>query len=197
MAEELPWQWKQAEEKAGLTRCLMRREIFESLYDRESYELLSYWLWSNKEIEQSLKLLWSRSQPNNGEKDLGKKPVQRALESIWGSRSGLYQEELLALAGLAPVQWAEIQNALDESLYESSGKINFGHDYLRKAVEDRYGLIGKKRLGLHKRLAEWFERREVNARVAEELPWQWKLIEKYCGRGFDSRLVHQKYIALH
>jgi tetratricopeptide (TPR) repeat protein len=115
------------------------------------------------------------------EQDLGKKPVQRALESIWGSRSGLYDDEFLGLTGLAPAQWAEMRNAVDESLYESSGKINFGHDYLRKAVEDRYGLIGKKRLGVHKRLAEWFERREVNARVAEELPWQWKQAEEKAG----------------
>jgi len=108
------------------------------------------------------------------EKDVGPGAVQKALEAIWASRSGLYQEELLALAGLAPVQWAEIQNALDESLYESGGKINFGHDYLRKAVEDRYGLKGKGKLALHERIARWFEQREVDARVAEELPWQWK-----------------------
>lgn len=106
------------------------------------------------------------------EKDVGQEAAQKALEAIWASRSGLYQEELLALAGLAPVQWAEIQNALDESLYESGGKINFGHDYLRKAVEDRYGLKGKRKLALHERIARWFEQREVDARVAEELPWQ-------------------------
>jgi len=112
------------------------------------------------------------------EKDVGQEAVQKALEAIWASRSGLYQEELLVLAGLAPVKWAEIQNALDESLYESSGKINFGHDYLRKAVEDRYGLRGKRKLALHERIARWFEQREVDARVAEELPWQWKQAEK-------------------
>jgi len=111
------------------------------------------------------------------EKDLGQQAVQKALEAIWASRSGLYQEELLALAELAPVQWAEIHNALDESLYESSGKINFGHDYLRKAVEDRYGLVGNTRRRLHKRIAEWFERRDIDARVAEELPWQWERAE--------------------
>lgn len=112
------------------------------------------------------------------EKDVGQEAVQKALEAIWASRSGLYQEELLALAGLAPVQWAEIQNALDESLYESGGKINFGHDYLRKAVEDRYGLKGKRKLALHERIARWFEQQKVDARVAEELPWQWRQAEK-------------------
>jgi hypothetical protein len=63
------------------------------------------------------------------EADVGKKAVQAAMEAIWTSRAGLYQDELIAIAQLAPVQWAEIRNTLDESLYESGGKINFGHDY--------------------------------------------------------------------
>jgi nephrocystin-3 len=108
------------------------------------------------------------------EEGLGKKAVQQAMEALWASRAGLYQEELLAIAKLAPAKWAAMQNALDESLYESSGKISFGHDYLRKAVEDRYGLTGKRKLKLHHRLAEWFGEWEVDERVADELPWQWR-----------------------
>ena len=107
------------------------------------------------------------------EEDLGRKSVQAAMEAIWASRSGLLQDELLGIAKLAPSRWAAIQNALDESIYESGGKINFGHDHLRKAVEDRYRILGKRKLNLHHRLAEWFSTREVDARVAEELPWQW------------------------
>lgn len=112
------------------------------------------------------------------EEDLGKKGVQQAMEALWASQAGLCQDELLAIAKLAPARWAQIQNALDESLYESSGKINFGHDYLRKAVEDRYGLTGKRKLKLHRCLAEWFAEREVDERVAAELPWQWQQAEQ-------------------
>jgi nephrocystin-3 len=111
------------------------------------------------------------------EGDLGKKEVQKAMEAIWASRAGLFNDELLAIAKLAPARWAAIQNALDESLYESSGKISFGHDYLSKAVEDRYGLTGKRKLKLHRLLAEWFEDREIDERVAAELPWQWRQAE--------------------
>jgi hypothetical protein len=135
------------------------------------------------------------------EEDLGKKSVKAAFEAIWASRGGLYQDELLAIAKLTPVQWAEIQNTLDEALYNSSGKINFGHDYLRKAVQDRYDLTGKRKLKLHRRLSEYFKYKQflilfdlapikmselkpedawkvgdyidtVDSRVAEELPWQ-------------------------
>jgi nephrocystin-3 len=112
------------------------------------------------------------------EKDLGKKGVQQAMEAIWASRAGLHQDELLAIAKLTPAKWAAIQNALDESLYESGGKISFGHDYLRKAVEDRYGLTGKRKLKQHRRMAEWFAGKDVDARVAEELLWQWRKAEK-------------------
>ena len=108
------------------------------------------------------------------EKDIGKKSVQLAMESIWASRSGLLQDELLAIAKLTPAKWATIQNALDDSLYESRGKINFGHDYLRKAVQDRYDLTGKRKLNLHRRMAEWFDKQTVDTRIAEELPWQWR-----------------------
>jgi nephrocystin-3 len=108
------------------------------------------------------------------EEDLGKKPVQTALEAIWASRSGLFQEELLSIASLAPAQWAAIQIALDESLYDGGGKINFGHYYLSKAVEDHYGLTGKVKNELHKKIAEWFAEKKVDFRVAEELPWQWR-----------------------
>jgi len=112
------------------------------------------------------------------EKDLGKNAVQQAMEAIWASRAGLYQDELLSIAKLVPAKWAAMQNALDESLYESSGKITFGHDYLRKAVEDRYGLTCKRKLKLHRRLAEWFGEREVDERAAAELPWQWRQAEE-------------------
>jgi nephrocystin-3 len=108
------------------------------------------------------------------EADHGAEPVQRVMEAIWASRAGLYTDEILAIADVPPANWAGISNAVDESLCESSGRIMFGHDYLRKAVEDRYAITGNTRLTLHRRLAEYFTSRELDARVAEELPWQWR-----------------------
>ncbi len=108
------------------------------------------------------------------EKDLGKEVVQAAVEAIWASRGGLLREELLAVAQLTPAVWASLQNALDEGLHESCGRISFGHDYLRKAVEDRYDLKGERKFNLHRRLADHFAGLPVDARAAEELPWQWE-----------------------
>ena len=109
------------------------------------------------------------------EEDLGRKPVQAAMEAIWASRNGLYQDELLGIAKaakLTPAKWAVIKNALDESLYESSGKINFGHDYLRKAVEDRYLSSTRRIHAVHLRLAKYF------TTIARDENGKWKWHER-------------------
>jgi hypothetical protein len=57
-------------------------------------------------------------------------------------------------------------------LLESGGRIIFGHDYVRAAVRDRYLSRESLQRNAHKRLAEHFAKLKVDARVAEELPWQ-------------------------
>ena len=108
------------------------------------------------------------------EGDTSPASVRAAMEAIWASRAGLAQDELLAIAGLVPATWAPIHNALDEAILESGGRLDFGHDYFRKAVEDRYLPVPAQQQKAHLRLAEWFDTQEVTARVAEELPWQWQ-----------------------
>ena len=99
--------------------------------------------------------------------------VRASMEAIWASRAGLAQDELLAIANVAPVQWAAVQLGLDEMLLESGGRWTFAHDFGRKAVQDRYGLVSEAKVQAHRTLAEYFAKQEPNARVAEELPWQW------------------------
>ena len=100
--------------------------------------------------------------------------VRASMEAIWASRAGLAQDELLAIANVAPVQWAAVQLGLDEMLLESGGRWTFAHDFGRKAVQDRYGLVSEAKVQAHRTLAEYFAKQEPNARVAEELPWQWE-----------------------
>ena len=147
----------------------------------ELKERLDHYLGS-KSIDDLFELVLARVEEN-----LGKKIVRRAMESIWGSRSGLTEEEILGLAGLKPATWAPIRYALDEALVESGGRLNFAHDYMRIAISDRY-LAGNNELvddnqsaealkrcrAVHARLAAWFETRPVDARAAEEVPWQWR-----------------------
>jgi nephrocystin-3 len=121
------------------------------------------------------------------EQDCGVEHVQTAMEAIWASRAGLTEEEILEFTKLVPATWAPIRLALDSSLMESGGRITFAHDYLRIAISDRY-MAGNNELGdenqseealtlrrkAHETLAKWFAKRPVDARTAEELPWQWQ-----------------------
>jgi DNA-directed RNA polymerase specialized sigma subunit len=94
------------------------------------------------------------------------------LEALWASRTGLFQDELLAIAKLTPAQWAQIQNSLEESLYESSGRINFGHDNLRRAVEERYEIRDSYRISLHRKLAQWYMMQTKSSDILLDLVWQ-------------------------
>ena len=100
--------------------------------------------------------------------------VRATMVAIWASRAGLTQDELLRIANVTPAQWAAVQLQLNEMLLESGGRWTFSHHYMRKAVQDRYALVGKARLQAHRTLAESFAHLPVDARVLEELPWQWE-----------------------
>ena len=121
------------------------------------------------------------------ERDCGVAAVRAAMEGIWASRSGLTEGEILQLTGLVTATWAPIRLALDEALLDSGGRLSFAHDHLRIAISDRY-LAGnneladdnqseealKRRRSLYTRLASWFETRPIDARTAEEVPYQWR-----------------------
>jgi tetratricopeptide (TPR) repeat protein len=112
------------------------------------------------------------------EQDTAVEHVRSSMEALWASRAGLAQDELLAITGLASAQWAAVQLGLDEVIIESGGRLIFAHDYLRKAVEDRYGLDPARQQALHRQLGEHFAKQEPDERVAEELPWQWQQAEE-------------------
>jgi hypothetical protein len=85
------------------------------------------------------------------EGDCGAIAVRTTMEAIWASRAGLTEEEILGLGkverrteertvfdNLVPATGAPIRNAIDDALLESSGRMTFAHDYLRRGVKDRY-----------------------------------------------------------
>ncbi len=72
------------------------------------------------------------------ESDNSPESVRAALEVLWAAKESFAEDELLAVSGLPPAFWAPIHIALDESLIGAGGRLAFGHDYLRKAVQERY-----------------------------------------------------------
>lgn len=91
--------------------------------------------------------------------------VRDALSLIWAARRGLTEPELLDLLRpkgaerLPAAVWTRLQFGLEEGLVERSGILNFAHDYLRAAVEQRFVQNDKNASELRLRLDEHFERR--------------------------------------
>ena len=103
--------------------------------------------------------------------------VRDVMTLLWAARRGLSEPELLYLLGregepMPHAHWSPLRFAADRSLVIRSGLINFSHDYLRQAVQNRYLPTDTDRHKAHTRLADYFEPRELNDRKVDELPWQ-------------------------
>ncbi|MEW6386990.1 MAG: tetratricopeptide repeat protein [Thermodesulfobacteriota bacterium] len=109
--------------------------------------------------------------------------VKEAMSLIWAARRGLYESELLELLEtdgqhLPRAFWSPLSLALEDSLVSRGGLLGFFHDYLRQAVHARYLTTSagepdqEAEQNAHLRLADYFEKRDLDDRKADELPWQ-------------------------
>jgi hypothetical protein len=106
------------------------------------------------------------------EADGNGKNVRKVMTALWASRAGLSEEELLSITGLKPLQSAPINLALEEALGRNGSRLVFDHDYLRKAVENRYLPTEVAKRQVHSDLASWLEGQdEWDAQKAEEILW--------------------------
>jgi len=109
----------------------------------------------------------------------GERPdlVRDALCSMWACRSGVSEAELLDLLGrdgspLPHRDWAPLYFALQQSLFDSGGLLNFYHDYIRQAVERRYLPAEEQKKAAREEMASYFSARKENpSRRLHELPW--------------------------
>lgn len=107
------------------------------------------------------------------EQDFGEENVKAILISIWASRTGLSEPDLLELTGLAPVKLFGIRLSLGDSLISSVGRLVFSHDYLRNAVENRYLKGDLEKRAAHEIIFNWQSNKsQWDRRKTEELPWQ-------------------------
>ena len=104
--------------------------------------------------------------------------VREALSLIWAARRGLSEAELLDMLGseglpLPQRVWAPLALALENSLFDRGGLLNFFHDFIRQAVEQRYLKNAEERKQAHLRVVEHFASVEdFPVRKLDELPWQ-------------------------
>ena len=107
------------------------------------------------------------------EMDVGAARVKRAMVGLWSSRHGLSDTEVTKMCNVSLMDWAAIRLRLDDALYDDAGRSKCAHDYLRKAIQDRYLPSEKNQRGAHHKAAQWWSAQEVDARMISELPWQW------------------------
>ena len=118
--------------------------------------------------------------------------AEDALRAIWASRRGLSEEELSDLLGVGdnPMprsQLTELLAGIEAFLVRRAELLNFGHDYIRQAVLNRYLSSDDKRTNAHLKLADYFERERISQRSLDELPWhlaesgEWKRLHSLLG----------------
>ncbi|RKZ41964.1 MAG: hypothetical protein DRQ49_03510 [Gammaproteobacteria bacterium] len=98
--------------------------------------------------------------------------VGNALGLLWATRRGLGESELLNLLDIPQGVWSPLYLALSSALVNRAGLLNFFHDYLRQAVEQRYLTDADKKRAVHRQLADFFETLPLDTRQADELPYQ-------------------------
>ena len=103
--------------------------------------------------------------------------VRDSMVALWAARRGLAEAELLDLLGTADqpmprAWWSPLFLAAESSLLVHSGRLTFAQEGFRRAIARRYLEDDETRKRAHLSLAEYFEHRDLDARVVEELPWQ-------------------------
>lgn len=108
------------------------------------------------------------------EEDYSRHVVQQVMTLIWASRRGLAESEILEITGLSRIDLSTFLLALEYQFMHRDGLLDFYHNFLRAAVEERYIRDDKDETeaALHLRIADYFERRPTTARKADELPYQ-------------------------
>ncbi len=91
------------------------------------------------------------------ENDFSPKIVRDVMTLIWGSQSGLTEEELAALSGVGRLTLSTLLLGLDYHLVRRDGLLTFFHDYLRRAVRNRYLSDPERQRAVHMRLAAHFD----------------------------------------
>lgn len=115
------------------------------------------------------------------EHDYGEAVVRTALSLIACSRHGLAEHELLAISNVSRLDLSTLLHALDFHLIHRDGVLDFFHEYLREAVEERYLRSPETRQRYHLLIAEFFQDQLSAASPTEpfplmsalELPHQW------------------------
>ena len=111
--------------------------------------------------------------------------VGEILSLIWAARKGLSESELLEITNIPPLFWAPLYHAIENHLVNRAGFLDFFHDYIKQAVENKYLDTDEKKKQAHITLACYFEKDHLSDRALDELPHQlmkakeWERLKNY------------------
>ena len=174
--------------------------IYEKLDEKIDYYLTA------KTIDDLYELMLERLE-NDYELDC-EGLVRKVMTLIWASRRGLSENEIKELLSsrdnpLPHAYWSPLYLALEESLVSRSGLLTFFHDYLRKAVQDRYlsKAVGDKyiRDTESEHAAHWLSQRtywgrNTQVRLQALAIWHYCLIARETTRG-PSRYAAGRWLS--
>ncbi len=103
------------------------------------------------------------------ESDYSTRAVRDVMSLLWCSRHGLDETELTELTGIGRLKLSTMLSGLDYHLVRKDGVLTFFHDYLRRAVENRYVSNAESRRQRWSQLAEYYQRQDVGMRATLEL----------------------------
>jgi tetratricopeptide (TPR) repeat protein len=163
-------------------------------------ERLDYYLMS-EDIPSLLQKVLNRYQKDYEHDRKGL--VCDVLGLIWAARRGLTETELLQLLRpcnlpqLPLATWSPLRSALDESLIDRGGVLNFAYDFLRTAVENAFVPNIEKKNAFRIQLADYFDKLPLTKRNCDELPWLLQKTQSFerlraCLLNIDSFLLIQQ-----
>ncbi|KAL5013818.1 hypothetical protein ScPMuIL_008088 [Solemya velum] len=97
--------------------------------------------------------------------------VRDATTAIWCSHRGMSEAELVDFLDVPSAVWSPFYLSLAENLVNRNGILNFFHDHLRRAVETKYLNSQESKIKFYKKLAEFFQDKQLDDRVVDELPF--------------------------
>ena len=153
------------------------------------------------------------------EQDFGKNLVGQSLSLICCSRSGLSESELLDLLGESDLPmpralWTPFFLASETSLINRSGLLICGHEYVQRAIHEKWLKEGPFKEQIHSKLADYFRCKtrsedkgisliEMSDREFDELPWhlahskrQNQLAELMSNFGFLKKLAQRSRVSV-
>jgi tetratricopeptide (TPR) repeat protein len=162
----------------GAANALFLRTVLEELRQFGSFEELPARVNHYLEAETPEDLFRRVLRRWRADFDAHQDLVHRSMCLAWAARQGLAEAEWLELLETSgqPVArqiWRSLLLAMEPHLVQRTGLYAFGHDFLRRAVEEEFVAGAEDQRAAHGVIADYFERQPgMTPRKAAEWPWQ-------------------------